>query len=419
MKPSLPFELTGIVLEPGQPRARQLYAALRSLIIDTPGSSGCKLPASRELAALLGVSRNTVVNVYERLFAEGFVETHTGDGTYIATLDRHPPGRDEPEAVTTPQVHIGLRQPVVQQFDQHLVHDGPPRAFRIGVPAIDLFPFGQWSRLQARFWRQRPVARMGYGDPAGDPELRELIARYLHQARGLQCDPSQVLVTLGAQQAIILCVALLLRSGDEVVIENPCYWAAAGAFAYLGVRMHGIGVDAEGLDTARLAGVPGARMAYVSPSCQYPTGATLSPARRLALLRWAESRHAWIIEDDYDGEYRYSGTPLTPLAALDRGNRVIYVGSFSKVMYPGLRLGYMVVPPQLVEHLTLLRTMSARQPPMNDQAVMAGFISGGISSSISAGCAVPAAPAAMRCARPGRRIWRISAPCPKSPPACM
>lgn len=377
MQPSLPLDLTGIKLEPGRKRSRQLYVALRELIIGTPQSSGCKLPPSRGLAAMLDVSRNTVVNVYERLYSEGFVETRTGDGTYIADLRPVPVTREDACAPVEQQELVGMRQSSAAQFDLHPLHDGSPRAFRIGMPAIDQFPFEIWSRLQARFWRSRPTVQMGYGDPAGDPQLRFLIAHYLRNARGLKCDWSQILITSGAQQAISLCSALLLRSGDEVVIENPCYWAAAGAFSCVGAKLRGVDVDEEGLITAQLAEVKNARIAYVSPSCQYPTGATLSLTRRLELLHWAEKHHTWIIEDDYDGEYRYSGTPLMPLAALDRSNRVLYIGSFSKVMYPGLRLGYLVAPQQVIEQLTLIRTMSDRQPPISDQAVMASFIAEG------------------------------------------
>lgn len=378
MPSKLPFELTGLNLKPGRKLSAQLYDALRELIIGNPQSSGAKLPATRELAQMLDISRNTVVNVYERLFAEGFIETRVGDGTYVAQL-HSPPKAPQPgdTIVAEPQLHIGYRLPMASLFNQHRIHEGVPKAFRIGMPAIDLFPFDIWSRLQTRFWRSEPLSHMGYGHPAGGPQLRELIAQYLRHARGLKCDPSQIVITLGAQQAIMICSALLLRPEDEVVIENPCYWAAAGAFSCLGVKMHGIGVDDEGLLTGQLQHIPKARMAYVSPSCQYPTGATLSMGRRMEILQWAEQNKAWIIEDDYDGEYRYSGTPLTPLAAIDQSNRVLYIGSFSKVMYPGLRLGYLVAPKQLVEQFLLVRTMASRQPPMNDQMAMALFLSEG------------------------------------------
>lgn len=372
------LELTGITLKPGRKLSAQLYDALRELIIGNPSSSGMKLPASRELAEMLDISRNTVVNVYERLFAEGFIETRVGDGTYVARLLALPKMSAQSDAlVVEPQMHKSYRLPIASLFNQHRIHDGAPKAFRIGIPALDHFPFETWGRLQTRFWRSRPVNHMGYGHPAGEPQLRELIAHYLRHARGLKCEPSQIIITAGAQQAIMICAALLLRADDEVVVENPCYWAAAGAFSSVGAKIHGVNVDEEGMQTSQLRLIPDARLAYVSPSCQYPTGATLSMARRLELLQWAQERKSWIIEDDYDGEYRYSGTPLTPLAAIDQSNRVLYVGSFSKVMYPGLRLGYLVAPKQLVEQFLLVRTMASRQPPMSDQMAMALFLSEG------------------------------------------
>lgn len=375
MSATLPFDLTGIQLDAGRKRSEQLYRALREKIVSTPGLFGAKLPATREMARLLGVSRNTVMAVYERLYADDLIETRQGDGTYIRYQGQD--AVDTPPPLDIPLLQVDSRLPLSAQFNRHFVHDGPPRAFRIGMPAVDCFPFEIWSRLQNRFWRRRPIAQMGYGVPAGDLHLRELIASYLHTSRGLKCDPSQVIITLGAQQAIMLCSALLLRTGQDVIMENPCHWAAAGVFSCLGQNIKAINVDGEGLQTAQLMDYPNARMVYVSPSCQYPTGATLSLARRMALLEWAAQRQAWIMEDDYDGEYRYSGTPLMPLAALDNRHRVIYIGSFSKVMYPALRLGYMVVPQQLVEPLNLLRTLSTRQPPMNDQQVMSSFISEG------------------------------------------
>ena len=378
MTTPLPFELTGITLAPGRKRSQQLYLALRELIISQPESGGSKLPATRELAAMLNISRNTAIIAYERLYADGLLETRTGDGTYITLMHKAKSAHGTlPSLPPDAPLHEGMNLAIAARFNRHVVHTDQPRAFRIGLPALDCFPFETWSRLQNRFWRREPVAYMGYGDPAGDKQLRELIANYLRNARGLKCDPAQVLVTLGAQQAIMVCAAMLLKAGDEVVMENPCYWAAAGAFSCLGVHINPLGVDDEGMMTQGLAAIPRAKMAYVCPSCQYPLGVTMSLSRRLELLNWATERQAWIIEDDYDGEYRYNGTPLMPLAALDESHRVMYSGSVSKVMYPGLRLGYLIAPPQLADKLTLLRTLSTRQPPMNDQRVMADFIAEG------------------------------------------
>lgn len=254
---------------------------------------------------------------------------------------------------------------------------GAPRAFRIGVPAFDLFPFETWARLQARFWRRPSPARLGYGDPAGDRTLRELVAAYLRNGRGLACDPRQIVITCGAQQAISLCAQLLVRPGDRVAVENPGYRAAAHAFAAAGADLRGVPLDGEGLDTKALSAIEGCRLAYVTPSHQYPTGVTLSLARRLELLEWAERQDGWIVEDDYDGEYRYSGTPLAPLAALDRQGRVLYVGTFCKIAFPALRLGYLVLPPALAEAFAQRQAVEMRHSEIGNQAVMAEFIAGG------------------------------------------
>jgi len=371
-RPVLPLDPAGIQLDPRQGLTRQLYQALRERILDGRLSSRLRLPASRDLAQALGVSRNTVVRAYDQLYAEGYIEGRTGDGTYVAELAG---GVAAPSQVAASPLQSSLAQRLPHHMAGSL--DGPPRAFRVGIPAFDLFPFDIWSRLHANFWRNPPLERLGYAEAAGDPQLRELIAAYLRNSRGLACAPAQVIITSGAQQAISLCAQLLLEAGDTVAVENPGYRAAGHAFALAGAQLHGIAVDQDGLDTAQLAALKDCRLAYVTPSHQYPTGVTLSLARRLELLEWAERERAWIIEDDYDGEYRYSGTPLAPLAALDRQGRVLYVGTFSKIAFPGLRLGYLVVPPGLSEAFARLRGVAVRQSESGTQAVMAEFIAAG------------------------------------------
>lgn len=372
---TLPFDPAGIRLDPSRGLARQLYQALRERILDGRMASRMRLPASRDLARALGVSRNTVVRAYDQLYAEGFIEGRTGDGTYVAGLGDAPVPSG---AVASPSAEpASNRQAQLQAHRLDSRREGAPRAFRVGVPAFDLFPFEVWARLQARFWRNPPLERLGYGEAAGDPQLRELIAAYLRSARGLHCEPSQVIVTSGAQQAISLCARLLLEPGDSVAVENPGYRAAGHALAIAGARLQGVAVDHDGLDTGQLAGLADCRLVYVTPSHQYPSGVTLSLARRLELLDWAERERGWILEDDYDGEYRYSGTPLAPLAALDRTGRVLYIGTFSKIAFPGLRLGYLVVPPALAQAVAQLRALDMRHSEIGTQAVMAAFIAEG------------------------------------------
>ena len=371
--PLLPVDLSGIHLKPGRALARQLYEVLRERILDARLPSGARLPASRDLAGVLGISRNTVTRALDQLYAEGYIQGRVGDGTYVADLATISP-------VTPNTADSPAPSAAVQQLENHylpLPPAGAPRAFRVGVPAFDLFPFETWARLSAKFWRKPDFARLGYGDPAGDRKLRELIAAYLRNSRGLPCDPAQIVITCGAQQAISLCAQLLVQPGDKVAVENPGYRAAGHALAVAGAQLQGIEVDADGLDTAQLAGVENCRLVYLTPSHQYPTGVTLSLQRRLELLEWAERNDGWIIEDDYDGEYRYNGMPLAPLAALDRQGRVLYVGTFCKITFPALRLGYLLLPPALAQAFSRRRALDIRHSEIGTQAVMAEFISSG------------------------------------------
>lgn len=400
--PPLPssFNPAGIELDRRQGLSRQLYQALRMRVLDGRLTSGTRLPASRDLAAALSISRNSVVRAYDQLYAEGFIEGRVGDGTYVAQLPQAAVSvkklstkvstgfstglptalstnwLDLPVVSSSKVIHSGALGRV-EKNHLALPPSGPPRAFRVGVPAFDLFPFEVWAKLNAAFWRKPDLQQLCYGDPAGDARLRGLIAAYLRSSRGMQCSAEQIVITSGAQQGISLCAQLLVEPGDGVGIENPGYRAAGHAFAVAGARLHGIAVDSEGIDCTELAGHSDCRLAYVTPSHQYPTGVVMSLARRLELLAWAERTQGWIVEDDYDGEYRYSGAPLAPLAALDRQGRVLYVGTFGKVAFPALRLGYLVLPLGLVEAFAQRRAVDVRHSEVSTQAVMAEFMAAG------------------------------------------
>lgn len=401
---AFPSSLVGIELDRRKGLSRQLYEALRQRILDGQLGSGTRLPASRDLAKSLSISRNTAMRAYDQLYAEGFIEGRVGDGTYVAQLQsaqkyakskapkilstKRSTGLSTslPTALSTKDVENNLLSAskvihstglaILEKHHLNVPPAGAPRAFRVGVPAFDLFPFAVWGRLHAAFWRNASADQLGYGEPAGEWHLRELIAAYLRSSRSLQCTAEQIVITSGAQQAISLCAQLLLNAGDTVAVENPGYCAAGHAFAITGARLQGMAVDAEGMrcDTLEAAGC---KLAYVTPSHQYPTGVVMSLARRLQLLTWAEKTGGWVIEDDYDGEYRYSGAPLAPLAALDRAERVLYVGTFGKIAFPALRLGYLVLPPGLAKAFGQRKALDMRHSEVGTQAVMAQFIASG------------------------------------------
>ncbi|WP_426102202.1 PLP-dependent aminotransferase family protein [Pseudomonas sp. PSPC3-3] len=394
--PPLSFNPAGIELDRRQGLTRQLYDALRQRVLDGRLASGTRLPATRDLAAALSISRNSVVRAYDQLYAEGFTQSRVGDGTYVAQL----PSSKKLSTKLSTGFSTGL-SPALSTIDpkkadiprEKVIHSaalerlennhlplpptGPPRAFRVGVPAFDLFPFDVWAKLSAAFWRKPDLERLCYGNPAGDERLRGLIAAYLRSSRGMQCTAEQIVITSGAQQAISLCAQLLVTPGDSVAIENPGYRAAGHAFAVAGAQLQGVAVDSEGIDCSVLNRLDNCRLAYVTPSHQYPLGVVMSLARRLELLAWAERSGGWIVEDDYDGEYRYSGAPLAPLAALDRSGRVLYVGTFGKVAFPALRLGYLVLPPTLVDAFAQRRAVDVRHSEVSTQAVMAEFMAAG------------------------------------------
>lgn len=366
------------------PLYHQLYTSLRDTILSGQLAPGMRLPATRTLASVLQVSRNTVVNAFDQLLAEGYLEGRVGDGTYVThTLpDELLRVNQKPCVINTePTQHHRLSKRgklLAQTTVTTEKQKGRSFAFRPGIPAFDAFPFDIWSRLAARRWRQPTDDLLNYSDAAGYRPLRETIATYLGAARGVRCVPEQVLIVSGSQQGIDLAARVLLDPGDAVWFEEPGYLGARAALIAAEAQLIPVPVDTEGLQiTIGLARCPNARMAYVTPSHQFPLGVTMSLARRLALLDWARRTQSWVLEDDYDSEYRYAGRPLASLQGLDNTGQVIYLGTFSKVLFPSLRLGYLVVPPDLVDPFTAARAIADRQAPIVDQAIVTDFIEEG------------------------------------------
>ena len=381
---AIPNGLITLDSESQTPLYRQLYDRLRRAILAGQLAPGTRLQSTREMAEELGVSRNTVVNAYEQLLAEGYLEGQVGSGTYVSRA--LPEDLLSVKAVTRSMPRAGSKMVRLSERGKSFAAFAPlvPRApegarpFQTGVPALDSFPSDTWSKLLARHWRRPDDDLLGYGEPQGHAPLRRAIASYLGLARAVRCAPEQVVIVDGAQMAFDLIARVLLDPGDAAWMEEPGYPGARAALTAAGARLVNVPVDAEGLDPS--AGVelePEARLVYVTPSHQFPLGVTMSLARRLALLDWASRAGAWVVEDDYDSEYRYEGRPLASLQGLDSDGRVIYLGTFSKVMFPSLRLGYMVVPPNLIDAFVAARALSGRHSPTIEQAALTDFIEEG------------------------------------------
>ena len=371
------------------PLHQQLYDQLREAILSQKLEPGSQLPATRRLATTLGISRNTVMNAVDQLHAEGYLESQVGAGTFVSSQlpEELLEARNAPARPATP-AEIPTR--TLSRRGQHLnqarrlrpVPPAPPTDpvhFDPGVAAVDAFPFDTWARLHRRFCRSVAggLAEQ-YLDSAGYQPLRASIARFLKASRAIDCTAEQIVITSGSQQALYLAAQVLLDPGDEALVEEPGYNGATLAIRASSGRVIPLPVDDEGLSIqlARMK-APGARVAFVTPSHQFPLGITTSLRRRLEILTWAEQNDGWIVEDDYDSLYRYEGQPLAALQGLDKNHRVLYVGTFSKVMFPGLRLGYIVVPPDIVEAFLAMRSCIDLHPSAPAQAVMHQFIADG------------------------------------------
>ena len=359
----------------GAPLFRQLYAAVKEAVLRGALTPGMQLPPTRELCRMTGVSRQTVLNAWDQLMAEGYLSGTVGKGTFIATALPIIPASTAPRGLMRPLSARG--QDYASAMKYVGFHEGQARAFRASMPGLDLFPFDVWSRLEARRWR-RPDHHMGYGDPAGYAPLRELLCVYLRASRGVNCTPGQVIITSGSQQGLYLLSALLLDPGDKVWVESPGYQGASAPLFAMGAQVCTVPVDAHGMDVAYgVANYPDAKMVLTTPSHQLPLGVTMSLQRRLELLRWAGANRAWIIEDDYDSEYRYTGPPLASLQSLDSADVTVYVGTLSKVLFPGLRLGYIVAPPALAEPIVRAKAALDRHNAIVPQMVLADFMGEG------------------------------------------
>jgi GntR family transcriptional regulator/MocR family aminotransferase len=361
---------------------RQVYVQIRDQILGGQLAQGAEIPASRVLAREYGISRNTVIQAYEWLLSEGYLETHPGARTLVSrnlperSLNVGPIGND----LSRSAARVAPKTPIIFK-------SRPPKLPRYGASEaeIDFWP-GRPNHRQFPLWALKqsiveclvtPASALSdYGDPGGLLALREGIAGYLRAARGIRVDPDQIVVTSGVQEALNIVARMFIAPGAEVVVENPCYGSAALVFESYGARMVPVDVDEHGMDVSRLPGAKTA-LAYVTPSHQFPTGATLPLERRLKLIEWAHNTGAYLIEDDYDSDYRYAGPPLVALAGLDTSGSVIYVGTFSKSIGAGLRTGYMVVPRHLVETARDIKTLTSYGHPWIEQVALADFLRGG------------------------------------------
>lgn len=361
---------------------RQIYDAYRAAIIDGRLHPRQRIPSSRSLASELGVSRFPVLNAYAQLLAEGYLESRVGAGTVVSSSLPEQLTSSAPTGVRFAKSRSGTR-PVVRRSFLPRSEASPPwllgwGAFGVGQVAVDQFPLHIWSSLIARQCRSMDLKSFHYGDPMGSKALRETLASYLRTARSLHCEAEQVMITSGSQQALEIAARVLLDGKSSMWMEEPSYRLAREVFALTGCHLVPVPVDQEGLEVA--AGVKlcrNARAVFVTPSHQFPLGVTMSAARRLQLLDWAQQAGSWIIEDDYDAEYRYESLPIASLQGLDANSRVIYVGTFSKVLFPSLRIGYVVIPSDLVDYFLAIRRVMDLSPASFYQEVLADFIAEG------------------------------------------
>lgn len=370
------------VVDPAQrslPLHVRIQRAVRQLILDGALDASRPLPASRTLAGSLGVSRDTVEAAYGQLHAEGFIERRVGSGSFVADGARRLGGRGTSRRTAPGTQTLRLSRRGAAMYRNGGVRDFiAPRPFVPGVPETRNFPLSTWERLQRQVLKEWGSAALLHSPPQGMAALREAIADYVNLERGAHASPERVLVVTSSQQALSLCASVLLDPGEGIFIEDPAYHGARKAFDAAGLDSIPVPVDADGMQVERLhQATQPARAAFLTPSHQFPSGATLALARRLEIIEWARQQQAWIIEDDYDSEFHYAGRPMACVQGLDPHQRTIYIGTFTKSLFPGLRIGFMILPTELVAPMTIARTLLDGHSAPIPQLTLARFMQGG------------------------------------------
>lgn len=362
----------------GAPLFSQVYAGLRGAILAGVLPAGGRLPSTRDLADQLGVSRTVVLLAYDQLLAEGFAEGRRGSGTYVAPSLLRGPAKPsaKPAAVRLSRFGEAASQAAATLSFPDRTRRRPRYDFAFGRSDTNLFPFEAWRRILMRHAAQVHLRELDYGPAAGVQSLRDAICSHVRRSRAVVCDPSEVIVVNGAQQALDLIARVLVEPGEPVVIEEPHYQGTREVLRAAGARLLPARVDRHGLDPGCLPA--GAKLAFVTPSHQFPTGAILPLSRRLALLEWARRKNAVIVENDYDGEFHYEGHPIESLQGLDAGERTIYVGTFSRTIFPALRIGYLIVPKSLATAFTTAKWLCDQHSATLEQSALAEFIGSGL-----------------------------------------
>jgi len=381
------FEMIRLDRTSAEPLHQQLYRQIRDeLRSGNFSDSAARLPSSRALAADLGIARLTVNLAFSKLHAEGYLHSKAGSGTFVA--DPLPETflsarRSEGHLRTEGPVHVADRvrrlpdRRVGKEFDLGATNAGPGVSLTPSIPAVDEFPIDVWERLRAQILAKKGVHLLRYASNRGDADLRKAIAAYLCDFRGARCHSDQIVIVGGMQQAMLISAMALLNRNDAAWIEDPGFHQALRVFTFVGAKVVPKPIDQEGMVIARLRKEPPPRIIYVTPSHQFPLGMTMSFQRRTALLDLARAHNTFIFEDDYDSEFRFTGPPLPSLQGLDDGGRVIYAGTMSKILYPSLRLGYIVAPERLVDSMIKIRSVIDQHSPPIDQATLARFITEG------------------------------------------